>query len=291
MGGKEGCRDNFLASLGALILTPDTLLMRLSGLDGYAMLAYRGLLAGLSFVAIWLAIRNSDLKTDLNNLVTIESLTLILFQILGQSLFSIGVANAPVSIVLFGVATVPIFASIISVILLGEKTSISTWITTIFVIIGIGLALLGNKQNGLAINKMGLWGAIYGLGVAIALALKFTLIRKYHDLPFILGLGIGNIIAGILGFTLSNDTSLTIGLNLPIIASGIIVLPLSFLLISLASKYIQSAHVSLLLLLETILGPIWVWIGVGEHLNIFMIIGGAMVIFALIVFLCKLALL
>lgn len=47
-------RGLLLAACGALILTPDALLMRLSGMDGLQMLSWRGLCTGLVFWAIWL---------------------------------------------------------------------------------------------------------------------------------------------------------------------------------------------------------------------------------------------
>ena len=42
-----------LALFGALLLTPDTLFMRLSELDGFTMLAWRGGLSGLGYILIW----------------------------------------------------------------------------------------------------------------------------------------------------------------------------------------------------------------------------------------------
>ena len=43
-----------LAIFGALLLTPDTLFMRLSELDGFSMLVWRGGLSGIAYLFIWM---------------------------------------------------------------------------------------------------------------------------------------------------------------------------------------------------------------------------------------------
>ena len=52
------------AAFGVLVLTPDTLFMRWSGMEGAGMMAWRGLLMGLAFIAIWVVLaknRKSDI--------------------------------------------------------------------------------------------------------------------------------------------------------------------------------------------------------------------------------------
>lgn len=70
-----------------------------------------------------------------------------------------------------------------------------------------------------------------------------------------------------------------------ITVSGAILLPVSFFAISLANRYTHPSNVSLLLLLETVLGPAWVWYGVGERPTPQMILGGAIVILSLAAYL------
>ncbi len=41
---------------------------------------------------------------------------------------------------------------------------------------------------------------------------------------------------------------------------GIVVLPISFAMITLSPRYLQAPEVSLILLIETVLGPVWVWL-------------------------------
>jgi drug/metabolite transporter (DMT)-like permease len=128
-----------LAVIGALLLTPDTLLMRLSQLDGWNMLIWRGSLSGLAYFFIW-AVLNGP-KT-LPKVVTFNFSTLICCQILNAVFFSLAIALAPVVIVLIGVATAPVFAALLSRFILNEPISKLTLVTAFVVLAGLLISLL-----------------------------------------------------------------------------------------------------------------------------------------------------
>ena len=75
------------------------------------------------------------------------------------------------------------------------------------------------------------------------------------------------------------------GYLVPIFITGIFIIPVSYYLLSLASRYTPTVNVSLILLLEVILGPIWVWLGVGEQPTVITILGGVIVVLSLTVYL------
>ena len=63
---------------------------------------------------------------------------------------------------------------------------------------------------------------------------------------------------------------------------GSVILPLSFTLLLISAKYTSSAVVSLIMLLEMVIGPFWVWLGVGEQPSFVMVGGGFLVLIAII---------
>jgi drug/metabolite transporter (DMT)-like permease len=67
--------------------------------------------------------------------------------------------------------------------------------------------------------------------------------------------------------------------------TGIFILPLSFVTLSYAARFVPSSTVSLIMLLETVLGPLWVWWGIDEAPSAMMLIGGGIVLTCLAVFL------
>jgi drug/metabolite transporter (DMT)-like permease len=277
----------FLALFGALVLTPDTLLMRWSEMDGFQMLGWRGTLMGCLLLAYWAVTRGGLHRADLRAFTSGAGLTIVACQFFNATLFSFGIATAPVSVVLFGVATVPIFAAILARLLFSEPTHPSTWITIVVVLAGIGLAVFGGHggADAPAMRIETLWGAVAGLLVAGTLALNFVVIRARPTVPILLGIGTGALLAGLMGLAITGPARMADGGVLAIAATGLVVLPVSFMTLSLAARLTPAANVSLLLLLETVLGPLWVWLGTDESPTPAMVAGGAVVVTALAVYL------
>ena len=272
-----------LAIFGALLLTPDTLFMRLSQLDGFNMLLWRGGLSGLAYFMIWLWMRG---PRDLSNIWTRNFAIIVACQTGNAALFSLAIALAPVIVVLIGVATVPIFAALLSRLLLGEALSMRTLITAAMVFLGLFISVLGSDDGHLMLDLTTLIGAGLGLGVAFSLAMNFTIIRKDKDVPFVLAIAVGAIAAAGLAAVFATTLAWPALPQMAAIAlTGILILPLSFVTLSYAARFVPSSTVSLIMLLETVLGPLWVWWGIDEAPSATMLIGGGIVLTCLSVFL------
>ena len=281
-------RGILLAFAGALLLTPDSLFMRWSELDGGAMLAWRASLSGIIYIVIGYMFGGSANAIRQGGLRLFSFWILVLCQISNATFFAFGIAIAPVAIVLVAVATVPIFSVILGFFFLGERPDFGTWVIIGVVFLGIALSVLGDIDPTQLFNPYTALGAVFGLLVAISLAMNFVIIRKNETLPFELALGFGAIIAGLGAFVLFPAArSLSFESAFYISLTGLIILPISFYLLSYASRFTSAANVSMLMLLETILGPFWVWLGVGEAPGIFGLIGGGIVIAALFYFLLR----
>ena len=277
-----------LALAGALLLTPDTLLMRLSGLDGGAMLAWRACLAGLVFLSIGLIARFKEEKGNRARVSSFGFWSLVICQIGNASFFAFGIALAPVAVVLLAVATVPVIAALLGYFLLGELADRRVWATIVLVFSGILMSVAGDIERGMNIDFETLLGACCGLAVAISLAFNFVIIRKNKTVPFELAIGLGALIAGCTAFYLWPAAWQVRGASLIYISvTGLIILPVSFFLLSKASRLTSAANVSMIMLLETVLGPLWVWLGIKETPNSLTLLGGVLVVGALGFFLYK----
>ena len=276
-----------LAIFGALLLTPDTLFMRLSELDGFSMLVWRGGLSGTAYLLIWMWV-SLRVERKIPNIFTISFGTIILCQMLNATLFSLAIAVAPVAVVLIGVATVPVFAAVLSRIILGESLSTLTIVTAVLVMIGLYISVLGQEDSEIILDKTTLQGAILGLGVAFSLAMNFTIIRKDKHVPFVLAIALGAFMAAALGAMCADALYWPPLGNMAAIAlTGIIILPVSFVTLSYAARFVSSSTVSLIMLLETVLGPLWIWWGIGEVPTNSMLIGGGIVVICLTGFLIQ----
>ena len=277
-----------LALAGALLLTPDTLLMRLSGLDGGAMLAWRACLAGLVFLSIGLIARFKEEKGNRARVSSFGFWSLVICQIGNASFFAFGIALAPVAVVLLAVATVPVIAALLGYFLLGELADRRVWATIVLVFSGILMSVAGDIERGMNIDFETLLGACCGLAVAISLAFNFVIIRKNKTVPFELAIGLGALIAGCTAFYLWPAAWQVRGASLIYISvTGLIILPVSFFLLSKASRLTSAANVSMIMLLETVLGPLWVWLGIKETPNLLTLLGGVLVVGALGFFLYR----
>ena len=277
-----------LALAGALLLTPDTLLMRLSGLDGGAMLAWRACLAGLVFLSIGLIARFKEEKGNRARVSSFGFWSLVICQIGNASFFAFGIALAPVAVVLLAVATVPVIAALLGYFLLGELADRRVWATIVLVVSGILMSVAGDIERGMNIDFETLLGACCGLAVAISLAFNFVIIRKNKTVPFELAIGLGALIAGCTAFYLWPAAWQVRGASLIYISvTGLIILPVSFFLLSKASRLTSAANVSMIMLLETVLGPLWVWLGIKETPNSLTLLGGVLVVGALGFFLYR----
>lgn len=272
-----------LAILGVLILTPDALLIRLSDLSAAPLVAWRGIALGTLFL---IAAACVGQISQIPRLASTVGIALILAQWANAGLFAPAISLAPVALVLIAVATVPIWAAFWSWLLYDQPTRRATWIAIACVSLGIGLAMTGDGDFTLDANT--LFGVACGMGVALSLALNFTLLRHNPDMPLLPAVGIGALLAGFSGLALTTPSELLGGTPWAIALAALVVLPMSFYLMSEASRHTASVNVSLVLLMETVLGPLWVWLVIDEAPTPQMLVGGIIVIGTLLLYLLHL---
>ena len=274
-----------LALLGALILTPDTLLMRLSELSGGQMVAWRATQAGSIFFIIGLCpfiLSRSGVKPKIWRK---SFVALVFVQMANVFCFAYGIYLAPVAIVLIAVATVPVFSIILGAVVLKEAVDMRTWAIVVIVFLGVTLSVIGDINSYDIFNLSSILGGLCGLVVAFSLACNFVIIRKDKEVAFPLALGTGGILCGLLAFYFWPSASeINLKSMFYISITGLFILPLSFILLSRASRLTPASNVSIIMLLETILGPLWVWTFTTERPQFLTILGGIIVILALIYF-------
>ena len=109
-----------LAIIGVSVLTPDTMIMRMSNLDVWALSGWRGVLSGLALLIIWVSIFRKSFKAELLSLYSIPGVLVILAFGTNNITFVLGVEETSIMVVLTALATIPLFAAILSIFLLNE---------------------------------------------------------------------------------------------------------------------------------------------------------------------------
>jgi drug/metabolite transporter (DMT)-like permease len=268
----------FLSIIGVMILTPDTMVMRFSNLDQWPLMGWRGVLMGVTLMLIWLFILKPSVEKELRTLYSWKGVVVIFAFSINSIFFTLGILETSVMLVLTALATMPVFAAILSSFMLKEAQGWLGWLTIIAAMVGVTIAVSdGNNAIGQPEGSI-ILGALFGAITAFGLALTFTMARKYPDLAVLPAGAIGALVSGIIGFALSSVEGV---FNAPIwtvLCMGVIILPVSFTCLIIAPRYTTSAIVSLIMLLEMVIGPFWVWIGIGERPSIMMIFGSFLVL-------------
>ena len=160
--------------------------------------------------------------------------------------------------------------------MLSILSSIWTWIA--IGVAGLGIAII---CSGKSIMPDAYLGNLAGLFAAAALATSFTIVARNRDrdlLPsFVLG---GIVTALVLEPFVSPSTVSNSDLGYLFIM-GFIMLPLAGSLMFIGPKYISASEVGLLMLLESIFGPLWVWMALDEYPGDMVIVGGVIVLVTL----------
>ena len=273
-----------LAFAGVMILTPDTLFMRLSELERWQMVGWRGVLMGITLFIIWLCFMKTNPRKELVSIITIPGILVMISMAFNSINFTLGVAETSIMVVLTALATMPLFAAVLSVFLLKERQPLLGWLILIIAIIGVGIVVNdGNNASNIPDGSV-ILGGFYGLMTALGLAFTFTLARKYEWLAVIPATCVASLISGIIAFYISPEIGIDFSAPISVIVMGIIICPFSFALLLIAPKYTQASMVSLIMLLEMILGPIWVWIGIGEAPTATMIFGSFIVLSSILMY-------
>ena len=122
-----------MALSGALIITPDTLLIRLSGLEGWGLTVWRGLLIGFSVMFLWLVTEGRDAASQIPRLLTIPAISIMVASTGSTLAFNFATIETSITVVLTALATTPVLAAGLSFLILREAAPLRTWVASLSV--------------------------------------------------------------------------------------------------------------------------------------------------------------
>tara|TARA_B100001093_G_scaffold513856_1_gene586636 strand:+ start:1662 stop:2549 length:888 start_codon:yes stop_codon:yes gene_type:complete len=264
-----------LMILGVLVLSPDSGLLRLIDGDPYVVSFWRGIGICTVLWAAALARSPSEFAYQLTHHTAISIGIVISFGMSSMSfVFGVTLLGAPTMLVF--VALTPLASAFASRILFGESTDLALWIA---IVIGI----IGASISGSAIPEdTPLAGYLACLFVPGLTGLGISLTRHYprdHIWPLY---GSANLMMACVVWFVIDSVSVPQESIWLLTVNACIICSLSFMLITIAPRYLPAPEVGLYLLLETLIGPIIVWILVGEAPRQNDFIGGAVLLVALV---------
>ncbi|MBO6784059.1 MAG: EamA family transporter [Alphaproteobacteria bacterium] len=263
--------------LGVLVLTPDGLLTSLVEAPTLTQLFWRGLFMGLALSA-FLALRyRSAVLREVRRLFTPARIAVGVLFAISSIGWVVAVVTTSVANTLFIVACAPLFSAIFARVFLGVRTSRHTIIAILISLAGMLIIFAEGLGRG------DLLGNLAAMGTAFAWAGMVVILEHARIDDPAPSLALGGFLVAI--FALVTAPTLAVsGVDLGWIAIlGFFILPVSFFLIGLGPQYIPAPEVSLIMLLEAVIGPLWAWIFIAQFPSLQTMIGGAVILVTLAV--------
>ena len=264
-------KGSLLAFIAVVLITPDSLLIRLSNIETWGMLFYRGAIPFVTVLIGLLLFYKSNFLKALMGIGYPGIFYFISFSACNIT-FLISIQNTNVANTLVMIALAPMLSAILGALFLKEAPDKKTWLAIIITFAACIYIFYDSLKLG------NLYGDLFGFVTALGLACNATLARYAKDRDLVPSAVIGKLCVAIFALFFVESFEL-LGKDLfyvPLMCVMCVAIP--FVLVTIAPRFITGAEVNLFFLLETIFGPIWVWLVIKEQPSLETILGGTVII-------------
>jgi len=257
-----------LTALGVLILSFDGLLIRLISAGSFDLLFWRGLLMSFMVLVI-LRLRKTNTSWLPRDATALRSSVLLCISTIT---FVVAINLSSVVNVLVIISSQPLFAAVLGWIVLKEMPAPATWVAIVICIFGVGWVLAGSWST------PSLVGDVMALICCLSLAAKFVNDRAVSHRDMTPSLILAGLVVALVSWVMGDPMALSGSQWGYMITLCLFVYPIAFFLITLGPMRIPAAEVGMLMLLETAVGPLWVWLVLSEEPSSAALQGGSLVI-------------
>jgi len=251
-------KGSLLAFIAVMFITPDSLFIRLSNVDTWGLVFYRGAIPFFTVLIGMLIIYKADFFKMLLNSGRHGIIYIATFSVTNIA-FVVSIQNTNVANTLVMIAMAPMLSAI------GI-----TFMSAVYIF--YDSIQLGN-----------IYGDLLGLVTALGLAIGAVTIRSAKKKNLVPAAVVGKLFVAVFAMFFI-ETYALVDLDLYIIPlMCIMCVAIPFVLVTIAPRFIPAEEVNLFFLLETIIGPFWVWMVIKEQPSIETITGGAIIIFTIAV--------
>ena len=264
-------KGSLMAFIAVMFITPDSLFIRLSNVETWGLVFYRGIIPFFTVFFGMLLIYKLNFFKILFDSGYHGIIYVITFSITNIT-FVVSIQNTNVANTLVMIATAPLLSAILGAIFLKEPPDKKTWISIVITFFAILYIFFDSLKMG------NFYGDILGFITAIGLAVGAITIRSAKSKNLVPAAVVGKLFVAsfalffIESFVLQ-DKDLFI---VPLMCILCVAIP--FVLVTIAPRFITAAEVNLFFLLETIIGPIWVWYIIKEQPSVETLQGGFIII-------------
>ncbi len=258
-----------LVLAGTVLVSIETLLLRLLNLDIWTVIWWRGALLGATCVVAAVVT-----GTSLRQLRQLGVAGLIAIAAFAASVFSFisAINGTTVANTLVIASAAPLFAALLSWVFLRERVPPATWMAVTMLFCGIAIIFSGSVRTSLIV------GDLFALLYAGCLAAYYVALRHCASGHLMLVVAAGGLLSGLLAWPLAAPASVSLDDVWLLLALGVVVVPASTMLLSFGTKHLPAPDVTLVMMLEMLLGPLWVWLALGETPGRATVAGGVLIL-------------
>ena len=264
-------KGSLLAFIAVMFITPDSLFIRLSNVDTWGLVFYRGIIPFFTVFIVMLVIYRLNffkilLSSGYHGLIYVCTFSIT------NITFVVSIQNTNVANTLVMIATAPMISAILGALFLKENPDKKTWFSIFITFLAIIYIFFDSLKIG------NFYGDILGFITAIGLAVGAVTIRSGKSKNLVPAAVVGKLFVAIFALFFI-ESYLLLGRDLVIVPlMCILCVAIPFVLVTIAPRFIPAAEVNLFFLLETIIGPIWVWFIIKEQPSIETLQGGLVII-------------
>ena len=264
-------KGSLLAFIAVMFITPDSLFIRLSNIETWGMLFYRGAIPFIvTLVGLLFFYKRKFFKAIFA--IGYPGIFYVISFSICNITFIISIQNTNVANTLVMIAMAPMLSAILGAIFLKEIPDQKTWLAIIITFAAVAYIFHDSIELG------NFYGDIFGLITAFGLACNAVIARFAKDRDLVPSAVIGKLCVAIFAFFFVESFALVEKdmIFVPLMCVMCVAIP--FVLVTIAPRFIPAEEVNLFFLLETIIGPIWVWLIINEQPSIEALQGGLVII-------------
>ena len=266
-----------MSLFGVFILSPDSLLIRLTNLNDLSLIFYRGALPPITIILFLIIYYKGNFAKSFLLMGKAGIIYALLYSLIFIT-FVYSIQHTAVANTLVLIASAPIFTAILSVIFLKENPKPSTWIIIFFALISIVIIGWGSFIT------TGFTGDVLALITGILMAACAIVVRYYKNLDLVPACVVGCLLTALYALPFSPELTINFSQIIYLSLMCFIILPIPFIILTIAPRLIPAPDVTLVFLLESILGSLWVWMIINEQPPLNTLIGGIMLLCSVFLF-------
>ncbi len=268
-----------LTSLGVFIMSLESLFIKFTTISPFLFSFYIGIFMFIS-MSISFIFNQKTQSMNIKEILSKSPFILIVCAILmGSSniFFITAIKITTVANVVIIFSTAALFSALFAYLFFREKITKNIVIASLFIFIGLFIIFNDSLEMG------SLEGNIYALLCTALFATSFVLLSKYKEMNRVILTAFSGLALSIIAFFFCDEFYIDFKTLIIVMTMGLLISPISRVLLGTGAKYINASEVSLLMIIETIMAPIWVWIFLDEIPSSYTFIGGSLIIITLIV--------